>query len=262
MPNRPISDDDIHRFLDGELTPEQRSDLQARLALDPDRAAQVFAEAKTMEALRSIQPHRLFPPRASMEGANRLRKALRRRSLMAAARLPVAAVLLIAAGWMARSLTEPFILPDSTTTASDNFILGAREALRVAQLDAGPKGGIELGQDKIERVVGAINISMPPLPTTWQVKDVQVQPWNGKQSLVVTAISPVLGQITLVAAPMDGEGAVPLTAAADGRIPTVYWQSGGTAYALMGPAASERLEKEAKNIEVVTRRNVNQKVRG
>jgi anti-sigma factor RsiW len=61
---------------------------------------------------------------------------------------------------------------------------------------------------------------------------------------------------------MNAEDAVPPTSAADGRIPTVYWQSGGTAYALMGPTAPERLEREAKGIEVATRKNVGPKIRG
>ena len=61
-----------------------------------------------------------------------------------------------------------------------------------------------------------LNISIPQLPSTWQVMDVQVQPWNERQSLVVTANTPSLGQITLVAAPMNGEDAVPPTSATDG----------------------------------------------
>lgn len=260
--NNRISDDEINRFLDGELSPAQRADLQARLALDPARAADVFAEAQRMERLRTDQPHRLFPPRANLDAARRLEGALRRRRLSGAFRMQMAAVLLIAAGWIANSLTAPLPLRQSGDTVDESFILAAREALRVARLDAGPNRGREPQQEKIERLVGALNISMPELPRTWRVIDVQVQPWNGKQSLVVTADTPSLGSVTLVAAPMEGEEAVPPTSAADGRIPTVYWQSGGTAYALMGPAPAERLEREAKGIEVATRRNVGPKTRG
>ena len=60
-----ISDEEINRFLDDELSPAQRADLQSRLALEPMRAAEVFAEAQRMEALRSAQPKRPFPPQAS-----------------------------------------------------------------------------------------------------------------------------------------------------------------------------------------------------
>jgi anti-sigma factor RsiW len=259
-PGDSISEDEINRFLDGELSPSQRADVQARLAVEPKLAAEVFAEAHRMEALRSLQPQRLFPPRASVDAAKQLESAFRRRKTLAALRMQMAAALLVAFGWAANSLTEP--LRQGGQTVDEDFILAAREALRVAQLNAGPEHGGEPKQDKIERLVGALNISMPQLPSTWQVTDVQVQPWNERQSLVVTANTPSLGQITLVAAPMNGEDAVPPTSATDGRVPTVYWQSGGTAYALMGPAAPERLEREAKGIEVATRKNLGPKIKG
>jgi anti-sigma factor RsiW len=260
MTNRGVSQEEISRFLDGELAPADRADIQARLALDPELAAEVFAEAQRMEALRSAQPHRLFPPRESVDGARQLERAFRWRRLLASLRLQVAAAALIALGWVANSLTMP--VREGGQTVDENFILSAREALRVAQLNAGPRNGGEPQQDKIERLVGALNISMPQLPSAWRVTDVQVQPWNDRQRLVITADTPSLGRITLVAAPMHGEDAVPPTSATDGRIPTVYWQSGGTAYALMGPAPPERLEREAQGIEVATRKNVGPKIRG
>jgi anti-sigma factor RsiW len=259
-PGNGVSEDEISAFLDGELSPARRSEVQARLAQEPELAARVFAEAQRMDALRSAQPHRLFPPRPSVRGAKQLEGALRLRRIFRMLQAPMAAALLISLGWMANSVTTP--LRQGGQSADETFILSAREALRVAQLDAGPSRGGEPNQSKIERLAGHINISMPQLPSTWQVTDVQLQPWNEKQRLVVTAITPSLGQITLVAAPMTGEDAIPLTPAADGRIPTVYWQSGGTAYALMGPVAPDRLEKEAKGIEVATRKNALPKVRG
>lgn len=259
-PTDKISEEDIGRLLDGELSPPQRSELQARLAREPELAAEVFAHAQRMEALRDAQPRRLFPPGASVDKAKQLEGAFRRKKIFALLRLQVAAVALVAIGWSANSLTVP--LRQGGKTADATFILAARDALRVAQLNAGPERGIEPKQDKIERLVGAVNVSMPTLPSVWVVKDVQVQPWNGQQSLVVTADTPSVGRITLVAAPMNGEDAVPPTPATDGRVPTVYWQSGGTAYALMGSAAPDRLEVEAKQIEVATRRNVAPKTRG
>jgi anti-sigma factor RsiW len=255
-----ISEEEISRFLDGELSPTQRATIQARLALRPQLAADVFAEAHRMDALRAAQPQRLFPPRASLDGGKKLQRALQRQKVLSMLRLQLAAAVLVALGWAANSLTEP--LRQGGQTVDENFILSAREALRVAQLDAASEQDGQTGKDKIERLVGAINIEMPQLPSAWQVTDVQVQPWEGKQRLVVRADTPTLGQVTLVAAPMSGEDAVPPTSAADGRIPTVYWQSGGTAYALMGPAGPERLEREAKGIEVATRKNVGPKIRG
>lgn len=259
--DRNVSEEELTRFLDGELMPSQRADIQARLALNPELAAEVFAEAQRMEALRAAQPQRLFPPRESFEGAKQLERVFRRRKLFSTLKLQTAALALIAVGWTANSVTHP--LRQGGQTVDENFILGAREALRVAQLNSGPERTSEPQEEKIERLVGALNIRMPQLPAVWKVTDVQVQPWNGKQSLVVTADTPSVGRITLVAAPMIGEEAIPPTSATDGRVPTVYWQSGGTAYALMGPAAPERLEKEAQTIEVATtRRSSAPKIRG
>ena len=258
--DRTVTPEEINRFLDGELPLSQRADVQARLALDPELAAEVFAEANRMEALRFVQPQRLFPPRASLDGARQLERAFLRRKVFAAVKMQMAAVLLVALGWAANSVTGP--LREGGKTVDESFILAAREALRVAQLNVGPRDESEPNNEKIERLVGALNIRMPQLPSAWRVTDVQVQPWNERQSLVVTAETPSLGRITLVAAPMHGEDAVPPTSATDGRIPTVYWQSGGTAYALMGPAAPERLEREANGIEVATRRSAGPKRRG
>jgi anti-sigma factor RsiW len=250
--DRNLSEEELTRFLDGELMPLHRADIQARLARNPELAAEVFAEAQRMDALRSAQPQRLFPPRESFEGAKQLERVFRRRKLFSMLRLQIAAIALIALGWVANSITHPLL--QGGQTVDENFIFAAREALRVAQLNSGPERASEPQEEKIERLVGALNIRMPQLPAVWKVRDVQVQPWNGKQGLVVTADTPSVGRITLVAAPMVGEDIVPPTSATDGRVPTVYWQSGGTAYALMGPAAPERLEKEAKTIEVATTR--------
>lgn len=253
-----IEDEDIHRFLDGELSDERRADLQARLARNPARAAEVFAEAQRMNQLRSAQPPRLFPKPTNLQAAAALEHSFQRRRLMHVVRLPVAAAVVFAAGWLSNAM----IAPEAGDSVDQNFVFAAREALKVAQLDAGPNEQTEQKQEKIKRLVGAINIGVPPLPASWKVIDVQVQPLHGKQSLVVTAATPALGIVTLVAAPMTGEEAIPLTLASDGRVPTVYWQTGGTAYALMGPVASDRLEKEAKDIEVATRRNLGTKRRG
>jgi len=252
MAHGEIKDEEIHLLIDGELSPEQASDLQARLGSNPEKAAEVFAEAARMAALRAAQPSRLFPRSESLEVANRLERRFRQRRYYSFARASIAAAVVFAAGWGANSLLIPKAYPSGEGT----FIVEAREAARVAQLEAGPEQNLEQKRAKIERLEGAINISVPSLPPDWQITDVQIHPWDNTQGLVVMAVTPELGPITLVAAPMSRETVVPLTLANDGRFPTFYWQSGGTAYALMGPVSAERLEAEAKGVEVATRRNL------
>jgi anti-sigma factor RsiW len=262
MSNRHVTDEEINLLVDGELSSEQRVDIQARLAKDPARAADYFAELDRMYMLRQSHYPIASLSRETLRRAESLGRRLWQRKLVALLRTPVAAAALVAVGWAAGAANVAVISRDDAKVADENFIFAAREALRVAQLDAGPARGSEPTHEKIERLVGAMNISMPPLPNTWTITDVQVQPWHGTQSLVITANTQMVGQITLVAAPMKAEDAVPLTMAADGRIPTVYWQSGGTAYALISSGAADRLEKEAKDIEVATRKNASPNTRG
>ncbi|HEV7251967.1 MAG TPA: hypothetical protein VGN97_02550 [Mesorhizobium sp.] len=252
-PRSIVSEEEINWLLDGELSAAQKADLQARLALQPDLAARVFGDLRRMEALRAAQPQRLLAPRASLVAARRLERVLGRHRMFARLRAPLMAASLVAFGWIANNVTEPW--RESGQTVDESFILAAREALRVAQLDLGVAKAAEPTRNKMGRLEAAIDIDLPELPSTWEVRDIQVQPWNGRQSVVVSALAPGLGRVTLVAAPMNGEDAIPPTAAEDGRMPTIYWQSGGTAYALMGPATPERLEREAKGIEVASRRN-------
>lgn len=259
-PRELVSEDEINRLIDGELPAAQRADVQARLALQPDLAARVFGDLRRLEALRAAQPQRLLAPQKTVAAARRLERALGRRRVSARLRPHLIAASLVAFGWIANSLTEPW--RGGGRTADETFILAAREALRVAQLDLGLARAAEPTHHKMGRLEAVIDIDLPELPSSWEVEDIQVQPWNGRQSVVVTALTPSLGRVTLVAAPTNGEDAVPPTAAEDGRMPTVYWQSGGTAYALMGPAAPERLEREAKGIEVASRRTEAPKVRG
>ena len=118
-----ISEEEINRLLDGELSPAQRADVQARLALDPELAAKVFGEAQRMDAFRRAQPERLFPPRASLDRARQLEGAFRRRRMFAALRMQVAAVLLVGLGWAANSLIEPLRPEGKRSTRTSSWLL-------------------------------------------------------------------------------------------------------------------------------------------
>lgn len=251
---------DIAAYADGEMPQAQRAELEALAAADRDFAARLVQDLALNDALRRGQPA------VPAHGAEtiRLARALRWR-LEARRRLPLvtrvaAAAAFVALGWGLNSLTLD--LREGPMVAGSSFVDSAREALRVATLDTGPLAPGEPIGRKLDRLEAVTDVALPNLPANWKVLGVQVQPFNGKPSVVVTAESPILGPVTLVAAPMDEENAVPPTPAPDGTVPTVYWQSGGTAYALMGTAAATQLKTVADGIEVANRRKSWPKTRG
>jgi anti-sigma factor RsiW len=54
MSKQPITDDNLHAYIDGQLPAAQRADVEARLAADPDAAARVQAYRAQKQALREM----------------------------------------------------------------------------------------------------------------------------------------------------------------------------------------------------------------
>lgn len=254
------SDAEISAYVDAEMPPPQRALMEDLAARDPEFAARLVADLGLNETLRRAEPPKRVPSDRTLRLARGLEVRLRTRSFVPIGRRVAAAVALVALGWGLNSAT--LTLRETSSVADQRFVDGAREALRVAALDTGPLAPGEPIGRKIDRLEAVTDVDLPNLPANWKVLGAQVQPFNGRPSVVVTAESPVLGVVTLVAAPMDKEGAVPPTSAPDDTVPTVYWQSGGTAYALMGAAAATQLKSVADAIEVASRRRVPNGTRG
>lgn len=119
----PISETDLHAYVDRKLTPERAAEVEAWLAVRPDKAADVANWRRQNEALGALfgsvadetVPSRLDPHLIARSPA-RLRFAF--------ARLAAAAVVVLALGgaigWFGRTLVLP--------TASDELIAAAVEA--------------------------------------------------------------------------------------------------------------------------------------
>ncbi len=250
---------DIGAYVDGELTPDQRLAVEAEAAADADLMNRLRADHALNAALRA----ELSPVRYSddtLRSALALERRLKtRRWLPAAARI-AAATACVALGWCLHVAIGPVFA--TSDVADARFADSAREALKMATLaGAGTGTGETIGR-KIVRLEAVTDVDLPTLPANWRVKDAQVQSFNGRPSVVVTADSPLLGEVTLVAAPMEKESAVPPTPAEDETVPTVYWQNGGTAYALMGAATASRLKTVADGLDVANRRKALARTRG
>jgi anti-sigma factor RsiW len=137
----PISDDDLHAYVDGLLSPGRSAEIEAWLAQRPDRAAEVALWQRQNEALTA-----LFPPIAAEATPNRLKPrqvALRPRGLtLNWPQFAAAAVVLLAlgtgAGWALREFDhapESDSLIASAVTAHSLYVKENRHAVEVAATD-------------------------------------------------------------------------------------------------------------------------------
>ena len=60
--SQPLTEDEIHALVDGQLSPGELAALQARLALDPEAQATVLRWQQQRDALRSLHQHVLDEP--------------------------------------------------------------------------------------------------------------------------------------------------------------------------------------------------------
>src|SRR5215510_11686051 len=105
MSNRPITEDDLHGYVDKLLEPERRAEVTAYLEAHPDIAKRVGAFSDQREHLRSALAPIADEPLPAELNLSRIIENRRRRS--APVWWAVAAMLLISVGglggWIARS---------------------------------------------------------------------------------------------------------------------------------------------------------------
>jgi anti-sigma factor RsiW len=106
---RPIGDDDIHAYVDGQLDPTRRTEVEAWLSENPDAAARAAFYARSNEALhQSFDPVLAEPVPAEMSMPKRRRFVLPWRSAAIAASF---ALIGLAGGWFAHeAVTKPEIV--------------------------------------------------------------------------------------------------------------------------------------------------------
>lgn len=138
----PISETDLHAFVDGKLTPERRTEVEAWLAAHPDKAAEVAGWQRQNEALAA-----LFGGTADETVPSRLDPHLIARS-PAATRQPArwqlaaAAVVMLALGgalgWAGRDYLKPSERQEliaSAVSAHALYVKENRHAVEVAAAD-------------------------------------------------------------------------------------------------------------------------------
>jgi len=143
---RPILDEDLHAFVDGQLAPGRRREVQDWIDRRPDVAAAVGRLAAQRQALRAALAPVADEPVPSRLNLRRLvdeRRASPRRwaGWRAAAAVALAVGAGGAGGWMARGASGEHLagIASLSREASDSYAVYANDTLRPVEIDGSHK---------------------------------------------------------------------------------------------------------------------------
>lgn len=119
-PNSPVTEDELHAYVDGELPPERLSAVTGWLESHPEQAAMVAgwrAQADTLRARYGGIVDEPLPARLKVDAVLRQMRPFRSLAAVAAAAAVAAFVIGGAAGWMARGASAAAPAGMGTITA-------------------------------------------------------------------------------------------------------------------------------------------------
>ncbi len=249
-PTDPIGEDDLHAYIDDQLTPERRIAVEDHLAQRPELAARLMADLRSRDELRLAMAEAVPLARPeTQEAARRLERGLSRDVYFARARRIAAVAVLLAAGWFAHvEFLSMGSWSGATASAMPAYVGEAARAHRTALLRASMHSqAMQTDYDRKE-IQAATAISMPVLPEDWHVRDVQIFPSSGGPAVEVALDTDALGTLSLFAVRPGRFDVKPATVTSSRDVTAVYWQIGDAAYTLVGTADGAALNTAAARL--------------
>lgn len=237
---------DLEAYVDGQLGPERRFEVEDHLARNPEAAALVMADMRARDALRLLAAAPLGPaPLKQVEAMARLRSGLLRASRMRQLSRLAAAVALVLVGVIAGRFA-PWETPPQE--AASDFVAEAVMAHRTSLMRAAMGSQPEAVYYNPSEIRSATRIALPQLPTAWQVTDVQIFPSDDGPTVAMALETGELGVVSLFAArsPEFADREPETVETRSG--PVAYWQIGDLAYALTGAVSSSDLQNAAARL--------------
>ena len=159
---------ELMAYVDGELDPVQRLEIEDRLARDPELAAQVMAEMRARDALLLVGNACRSPLTvATLNVARKLDVALVRQKGLRIMRWPFAFAAFAGIGWLAHGPVTPRANGNSPPVVSDGGFAHRTGSLRTRMRQHGraaTSGGLKAG--------AATRLRYPALPAGWKGTDV------------------------------------------------------------------------------------------
>jgi len=247
----PVTDEELHAFVDGKLPADRKEAVGAWLAAHPDDAALVGAwrsQADSIRARYGAVAHEPLPERLKLDQVMRRDRASGRSwAAMATAAAIVAFVIGGAAGWMARgaSATAPTSFDTFTAEALDAYKLYVVEVRHPVEVPGSERP--HMTQWLSKRLGSELRI--PELQSIGlKLVGGRLLPGPTGAAAFYMYEGPSGERFTIYCA----NAAVPETTAlrfkSDESFAAFYWVDDKVAYVVSGPADRDRLEAVTKTV--------------
>ncbi len=239
----PITETDLLAYVDDQLDPGRRIEVEEHLARDPQAAARIMADLKDRDALRLLHASPLPRPGEPMlAAATRLERALAWQELGLKLRRIAAVVTLVGFGWFAHGQVGLGITDSEASPKPPAFVEDALHSHETSLLRARMVSQPEVEAYDPAEILAETGIRLPPLPEDWQVRDAQIFPSRHGHSIEIAIDAGELGRVSLFAAQAPAFDVIAPMPARFEKVTAMYWQTGPLAYALTGTGSDSALE--------------------
>jgi anti-sigma factor RsiW len=242
-PNMPVTEDELHAYVDNELPAERRADVEAWLSTHPDDAGRVRAWRAMAEALHARYDSvadEVIPKRLEIE---RLTRSPRQWIAGAVAASLVAFVAGGSAGWLARGATAaPSAFQSFTVDALDAHRLYVVEVRHPVEVPGNERAHL---QQWLTKRCGW-DVHAPELGATGlKLVGGRLLPGPGGPASFLMYESASGERFTLYASRATTDSTQMRYTSQDAN-GALYWADRGVGYVLSGPTDKDRLQQVAR----------------
>jgi anti-sigma factor RsiW len=245
-PDVPVTEEELHAYVDGELAPDRRPAVEAWLATHPDDMTRVNAWRALAEAIRARYGAVATEPVPARLSLRQIERAGRSWGSIAAAATIAAFLVGGAAGWTAHDVTQPRPNAAATSTAEavDAYKLYVVEVRHPVEVPGSEEA--HLTQWLSKRV--GYQLRIPDLsPVGLKLVGGRLLPGPRGAAAFFMYESTTGERFTLYSTRAGGPDSA-LRYNVDGQVGALYWADGDVAYVVNGEANQERLHKVAETV--------------